>query len=450
MSGLQNVNRSLHAARPARLGRGGIGVLAVCLSGIVPAAAQQIIELPPADHALDANFDEVYRVGSIDGPEWQYFGRIIDAAFDGAGNLYLLDIDAVTVVVVDPQGDFVRTIGKSGNGPGEFDFPRHLAVMRDGRVVVSDVPRHRAFQMYESDGTFDRNVRVGDDLLGISGDIYPGGGRDDAVVLSGYLATIESMRPANMEPPAGKRPILRFALEGDRVVREAIIWAWAPPSAGVVEFRLGGRTISTEGQAPPPRTFDPLLVAGVLPGGGIAFSDSSAYAIKILDPDGTVSRVLSRPLQPVPVTDRLIEAEIDRRLDEEAALAEARSNRPRTIMNARTGETVQGTLSREMREGLMRSRRAFLEALPAADELPVVRDLRTTWEGEIWVRRRGDDLLGDGPIDVVTPDGHYLGSYPGETPMPDAFGPDGLVAFLETGELGESIVVVRRVAALAN
>ncbi len=34
--------------------------------------------------------------------------------------------------------------------------------------------------------------------------------------------------------------------------------------------------------------------------------------------------------------------------------------------------------------------------------------------------------------------------------MPDAFGPDGLVAFLETGELGESIVVVRRVAALAN
>ncbi len=435
MSTLQNVKICLH-------------ITGALIS--VPVHAQQIIQLPAEDRWLDADFEEVYRVGSIEGPEWQYFGRIIDAAFDGAGNLYLLDIDALTVVVVDPAGDLERTIGQSGNGPGEFDFPRHLAVMKDGRVVVSDVPRHRAFQMYESDGTFDRNVRVGDDLLGIAGDIYPGGGQGDAVVLSGYLASIESMRPANLEPPPGRRPILRFGLEGDQVVREAIIWAWAPPSAGVVEFRLGGRTISTEGQAPPPRTFDPPLLVGVLPGGGVAFSDSSAYAIKILDPDGAVFRVLARPLHPVPVTDRLIDAEIQRQLDEEAAMAEADANRPRTIMNARTGETVQGTLSREMRESAMRSRRVFLEALPVADEVPVVRDLRTTWDREIWVRRRGDDLLSDGPIDVVTPEGHYLGSYPGTAPMPDAFGPNGLVAFLETGALGESIVVVRRIPASSN
>ena len=430
MSRLHNVKISLHLA----------GALIAA-----PVHAQEIIELPAEDRGFDADFEEVYRVGSIDGPAWQYFGRIIDAAFDGAGNLYLLDIDAVTVVVVDQAGDFARTIGQSGNGPGEFDFPRHLAVMKDGRVVVSDVPRHRAFQIYASDGTFDRNVRVGDDLLGIAGDIYPGGGQDDAVVLSGYLASIESMRPADLEPPPGRRPIIRFGLEGDEAVREAVIWAWAPPSAGVVEFRLGGRTISTEGQAPPPRTFDPPLLVGTLPGGGVAFSDSSAYAIKILEPDGSVSRVLTRPLHPVPVTDRLIEAEIQRQIDEEAAMAEADANRPRTIMNARTGETVQGTLSREMRQSAMRSRRVFLEALPAADEVPVVRDLRTTWDREIWVRRRARDLLSDGPIDVLTPDGHYLGSYSAETAMPDAFGPNGLAAFLETGELGESIVVVRRI-----
>jgi hypothetical protein len=34
--------------------------------------------------------------------------------------------------------------------------------------------------------------------------------------------------------------------------------------------------------------------------------------------------------------------------------------------------------------------------------------------------------------------------------MPDAFGPNGLVAFFETGELGESIVVVRRIPASSN
>ena len=91
------------------------------------------------------------------------------------------------------------------------------------------------------------------------------------------------------------------------------------------------------------------------------------------------------------------------------------------------------------------SRRLFLEALPVADEVPVVRDLRTTWDGSIWVQRRGDEPVSDGPIDVLTMGGRYLGSYPSGTTMPAAFGPGGLVAFMETDELGATNVVVKRV-----
>ena len=46
----------------------------------------------------------------------------------------------------------------------------------------------------------------------------------------------------------------------------------------------------------------------------------------------------------------------------------------------------------------------------------------------------------------MTSDGRYLGSYPAGTRMPDAFGPDGLVAFIETDALGVHTVVVRRAA----
>ena len=127
-------------------------------------------------------------------------------------------------------------------------------------------------------------------------------------------------------------------------------------------------------------------------------------------------------------------------------MAAAGQNRPRTLMDGQTGEVVQALPPTVMVESLTRSRRAFLEALPAADEVPVVLDLRTTWDGEIWVRRRGEDLLSDGPIDVLTPDGRYLGSYPADMPMPTAFGPDGLVAFVETDALGVQTVVVRRAA----
>ncbi|MCY3547389.1 MAG: hypothetical protein OXH49_10975 [Gemmatimonadetes bacterium] len=43
------------------------------------------------------------------------------------------------------------------------------------------------------------------------------------------------------------------------------------------------------------------------------------------------------------------------------------------------------------------------------------------------------------------PDGRYLGSYPaGTMSLPAAFGPDGLVAFVEMNDLQVQTVVVKR------
>ena len=62
------------------------------------------------------------------------------------------------------------------------------------------------------------------------------------------------------------------------------------------------------------------------------------------------------------------------------------------------------------------------------------------------MQRRGEDPSdNNGPIDVLTIDGGYVGTYPaGALQMPAAFGPDGLVAFIETDELDVETVVVRR------
>ena len=182
----------------------------------------------------------------------------------------------------------------------------------------------------------------------------------------------------------------------------------------------------------------------------MAFSDSSAYAIKLADPGGEVFRVLTRPFHPEPVTDRILEAEVERQVEASTDRAIARLGGGRPAMDARTGELVQGLPEDMLREAARSSTRAFLEALPAASEVPVVRDLRTTWDGLIWVQRRGDEPVSDGPIDVLTVEGRYLGSYPAGTTMPDAFGPGGLVAFIETGELGESTVLVKRAASIPN
>ena len=93
--------------------------------------------------------------------------------------------------------------------------------------------------------------------------------------------------------------------------------------------------------------------------------------------------------------------------------------------------------------------REHIDGLVFSEAVSIVRELGTSWDGEIWVQQRGEGPLDDdGPIDVLTEDGRYLGSYRAGTTMPDAFGPDRLVAFIEEDELGVQTVVVKRVAGL--
>ena len=67
------------------------------------------------------------------------------------------------------------------------------------------------------------------------------------------------------------------------------------------------------------------------------------------------------------------------------------------------------------------------------------------------MQRRGDEPASDGPIDLLTTDGRYMGSYrTGATKIPDAFGPNGLAAFIETDELGVENIVVKRLPAGVN
>ena len=415
----------------------------LCLVGSHDLAAQEVIQLPTEDRWLDPDFKEVFRVGSLAGEDWEQFGMVHHVGFDGAGNLYLLDIYWKKVVVVDREGRFAREIGQPGDGPGEFSFPLPLAVMPDGRIVVADTG-HRAFQLYRADGGFDRNVRMADDLLGIHGELFPDLGGDEAVVLSGQLARLVSDRDDGPDNAPRTRPVRRLALGGDKVVREAIAEAWAPPPADPKEFRAGGRLVSNADQSPWPRVFDPALLVGVLPAGGVAFADSSAYAIKVVAGGGGVSRILTRPFHPEPVTDRIIDAEKERWGAEYMVRGEARLSGPRHIVDGRTGQAVQGIPENVMREALKNSLRRELEMLQFNHEVPVVRALRTTWDGNIWVQRRGDEPVSDGPVDVLTMDGRYLGSYPSGTIMPSALGPDGLMAFIEAGELGVPTIVVKR------
>ncbi len=76
-----------------------------------------------------------------------------DIAFDGQGNLWVTDTGHKRIQVYSPRGEFVRTIGSEGNGPGQFNEPVGISIASDGTVFVADMYNQRVV-MLDSAGTF--------------------------------------------------------------------------------------------------------------------------------------------------------------------------------------------------------------------------------------------------------------------------------------------------------
>jgi hypothetical protein len=346
---------------------------------------------------------------------------------------------------VDANGGFVRMFGKAGDGPGELRQPVALVVTRDGSAAIADMG-HRAFVTFGPLGEYAGSVPFGGDAgLVILGRLFPDGRR--GVLSAGQqmvMMTREISRGGPQGPLAPPRghPIVRFSLEGEGGSRQ-LLRAWQPerPEAGATQIRgaAGGMMMF---RGPEDIAFEPRLLSGVLPDGGLAFSDSSAYAIKLMGPDGTVRRVLTRPLQPRRVTRALQEAEKARRLEE---LEAGGGPQMRVLVGGGPGGGGGGPqpISQEQIEQM---RRQQIEQMQFYPELPVLLDLATGWSGKIWaVRRAENDANAPGMIDLIAPTGEYLGSMSGSSVgLPRAFGPNGLAAYLERDELEVPQVVIRR------
>ena len=388
----------------------------------LPVGAQQVVHLPAEDRWLEPDIEEVYRVGTaVTGEEWEQFGQLAEVAFDAAGNLHIFDRQSQRIFVVDPDGDLIRELGRPGEGPGEFTTSGAMAVFADGRVVVVDLSR-QGYHIFTADGEFERWVRVAQPpaIVRISRVVAQPGA--DAIIGVPTLATGMRMTGRAFDEPVRldtSHAFERTTLSGDESQTDTIAEAWLPP-------------IDTEGldrkdlrnYAPLPTRLLPEFSAelhwGALPDGSVAFSDSTTYSVKVARAGSGVVRILTRPFPPEPVTARAIGAEKDRRLQ-------------RLEGSARPGANLQ-------------ARRREIEELEFHTELSVIRGLGTTWDGRIWVLRRGDGPHDDGPMDVIAADGEYLGSFPaGTMALPDAFGPDGLGAYVERNELGVQMVVVWRV-----
>ncbi|MHB1191739.1 MAG: 6-bladed beta-propeller [Longimicrobiales bacterium] len=419
---------------------------AVAASGVAgePGWAQQMVEIPAQDRALPSTLEEVFRVGSIAGAEWETFGNIRGVAFDAQGRLHIFDQQSSRVVVTDARGKLVRTVGRAGEGPGELRMPVSFTVLRDGTIVIADMG-HRAYQLFGPDGAFQRMVSFGGDGGMIRVGDMAADPRGGAILTGGGNMTISMSREGPGAPPAlpTDRPIESISLAGATAEARLVASGWQPPRpegpASVVRAGGGGNSVAAVQGS---RTFEPPLLMGPLADGGVAYSDSSAYAVKVVSPTGALQRVIRRPFSPRPVTAAIQEAEKARRLQE----LESGSGPQVRIMVGGPGGGAARPIGQDAIREMMRD---MIDQQQFYPELPVLLNLKTGWSGKIWAVRRGQKPTEPGAIDVLTPAGQYVGTFAaGSVPLPAAFGPDGLVAFIERDELDVPTVVVKRLPAV--
>lgn len=374
---------------------------------VEPLLAQQVVRLPARDETLRRQPATLFSVGAADGRGADVFGAVGDVGFDGAENLYVLDRLNARVVVFDSTGRFVRTFGRRGGGPGELGAPQQMAVARSGEVVVSDAGR-RALVIFGRDGSA-RSVPYPGVTMLIGGPIllHPQGG----------VVSLAMGNPASRDANAfGEEVLLWLPLAGG-----------APrPLATVSTPRSRAAQGGVRVHAPP--IFSPPFHFAVLPAGGVAVVDGAAYAVRILDPAGSPVRLLQRPISPRRVTARDRQYEMERRTRE---LSEGGGLRLVGPQSGALPAPVRRTLAEQLRDAEF------------ARVMPVIRRISVDAAGTLWIERTGPALDRPGPVDLIDPQGRYLGTLAGWQ-VPAAFSPRGRAAYVRRDELGvERVVVVR-------
>jgi hypothetical protein len=103
------------------------------------------------------NLEEELSIGEAEVREEYIFSDIADIAVDREERIYILDSKKSHINVFNKMGEFVKTIGKEGQGPGEMQCPTSLQVTSQNEIIVNDRGA-RKLHFFTLDGNFLRAV----------------------------------------------------------------------------------------------------------------------------------------------------------------------------------------------------------------------------------------------------------------------------------------------------
>ena len=243
---------------------------------------------------------ELWRVGDAEAIDSTItFGRVDAFAVNHDNSIAVFDATAPTLRLFDASGEYVRTLGRKGSGPGEYVHANGLAFLPDGRLAIWDAPTSRItvfMQTGEVERAWEPPVtgwQVSDALSPVEGHAL--------MVRAAIMGSPRTDRPG---PPEMRGAYFMYDSTG-RIVDTVLVPA---PKVEPAMLTLQNRTRMSRREVP----FVSAPSFTVLTDGRRAMSEGESYRIEVSNGSSTLR--IERDAVAVPVDDG--------ERDEQRALAE--------------------------------------------------------------------------------------------------------------------------------
>src|SRR5687768_3205668 len=226
------------------------------------------------------------RIGDVEGSEETQLARVGALVEGPGGGIYVWDARRTDLRLFDATGAFVRTIGRRGQGPGEYQDANGIASLSNGDVAVWDAQSAR-FTVFAPDGAVRTSWRWQSSMI-----FAPHRLPTDA---DGNLLVPLLIPPVNAS--AGTDGY-RFAYVRMRPDGDVIDTLALPAEEPAPMLRAEGGGSSTGAALP----FADQRASVVTPQGTIGTSYAGVYRIDIPRVNGRILRI-ERDIDPVAVQD---------------------------------------------------------------------------------------------------------------------------------------------------
>ena len=323
----------------------------------IDSAGVRIVTIDPfASDALCSLSDEpTFYVGDSEDSDEQWFTRVLGAVRLSDGSVAVADDYSMEVRIFDPSGAHVRSMGREGEGPGEFKRLWQMWRLPGDTPWVGDYRPWR-YQVYTSTGEWIRTVTLDP--------IYPNPSRAGGVLANGVSinARDESARPQDFRTP-DRQHVEAHAPDGKLtgIVASVRGRTFGQVDDGTLNYYLS-----------PWYDSSPSIDAEA---GTIVIANGRDPEVRVLDDEMRLRLVIRWDDPGAEVTSAHIEA---------AREAERR----RALENGEISQFEEANLSLKR---------------PAAEVLPAVSSVKAGMDGSVWVWRyrkpgeTGPRLMGFGP-----------------------------------------------------